>query len=62
MDAREIAEAVRTACLETASAAYERAGMSGLCQEGRWELAVDAMRALDLDALLARLRDAGSER
>lgn len=33
--------------------AYEDAGVQGLCAEGRWELAVQAMRALDLDAALA---------
>lgn len=47
-----IAEAVRQACLETALNAWEEAGISGLCAEGRWELAVDAMRNLDLKAIL----------
>ncbi len=48
---RALAEAVRTACLETATRAYEEAGMSGLCAEGRWDLALDAIRGLDLDAV-----------
>ncbi len=47
-----IAETVRQACLETALNAWEEAGISGLCAEGRWELAVDAMRNLDLKAIL----------
>ncbi len=51
----EIAEAVRQACLDAALDAYEQAGISGLCAEGRWELAVDAMRSLDLKALVERL-------
>jgi hypothetical protein len=48
-----LAEAVRRRCLEAALEAYESAGMSGLCAEGRWEAAVDAMRRLDLRALVA---------
>jgi len=43
-----IAEAVRRACLEAALEAYESAGFSGLCEEGRWECAVEAIRGLDL--------------
>jgi len=43
------AERVRQACIRAALEAYESAGMSGLCEEGRWEAAVDAMRRLDLD-------------
>lgn len=50
-----IAEAVRQACIDAALSAYEQAGISGLCGEGRWELAVDAMRSLDVKALLERL-------
>jgi len=34
----QIAEVVRQACLTAALRAYEDAGLSGLCQEGRWEL------------------------
>jgi len=48
-----IAKAVQALCIETAIRAYEDAGLSGLCQEGRWEYAVDAMRGLDLTTLLA---------
>jgi pentatricopeptide repeat protein len=44
----QLAEAVREACIAEALRAYEDAGMSGLCQEGRWECAVDAMRGMDL--------------
>ena len=48
------AEAVRAACLQAARAAYEDAGLSGICEEGRWELALDAIRSLDLDAVVDR--------
>ena len=47
-----IAEAVRAACITAALAGYEDAGIHGLCHEGAWECAVDAMRALNLRTLL----------
>lgn len=47
-----VAEAVREACLRRAVRAYEDAGLSGLCAEGRWDVAVDAVRRLDLSELL----------
>ncbi len=49
-----VAERVRAACLDAATRAYEDAGFSGLCAEGRWEAAVDAIRRLDLDRLIDR--------
>ena len=49
------AEAVRQACIAAALQAYEDAGISGLCHEGRWEYAVDAMRGLPLRPLLQTL-------
>ena len=51
-DQKRIAQAVREACVATALRAYEEAGISGLCYEGRWEIAIDAMRNLDLAALI----------
>lgn len=48
-----LANAVRHACIKTALAAYEDARMSGLCHEGAWECAVDAMRSLDLASMVA---------
>ncbi len=50
-EAIRMAEAVREACVEAALRAWESGGVSGLCAEGRWELAVDAIRALDLERL-----------
>lgn len=47
-------EAVRTACLDAALRAYEDAGIQGLCEEGRWEAAIGAVRALDLEAVARR--------
>ncbi len=47
-----LARAVRSACIAAALDGYERAQIAGLCQEGAWEAAVDAMRLLDLTPLL----------
>jgi len=49
---RRLAEAVRDACGKAAQEAYENAGISGLCEEGRWECAIAAIRALDLEAVI----------
>ncbi len=50
-DPLALAEQVRKACIEAALAAYEDAGISGLCAEGRWEAAVGALQSLDLKPL-----------
>lgn len=54
MTDHELMEAVRHACVEAALAAYEDAGLSGLCAEGRWEAAVGAIESLDLKQVAAR--------
>jgi len=51
-DQKRLAQVVREACVEAALRAYEEAGISGLCCEGRWEIAIDAMRNLDLAMLI----------
>ncbi len=48
---KEIAERIRNALLEAALHAHEDAGVQGLCAEGRWEAALDAMRSVDLEPL-----------
>jgi hypothetical protein len=45
---KRLAAQVRRACLEAALLAHEDAGLAGLCAEGRWEAAVDAIRSVDL--------------
>jgi hypothetical protein len=47
-----LAEAVRAACIQAALAGYEDASISGLCHEGAWECAIDAIRSLDLEAII----------
>ncbi|TAN06857.1 MAG: acetyltransferase [Rhodanobacteraceae bacterium] len=54
-DRHALAEAVRKACLKAALDGYERAGMSGLCEEGRWEMVVDSLQSLDVDAIVRTL-------
>lgn len=53
IDPRQLAEAVRAACIKAALEAYEEGGVLGLCAEGRWEYAISALRQLDVDALIA---------
>ena len=53
-DPRKVAEQIRGALVHAALAAYEDAAIRGLCCEGAWEVAVDAMRGLDLSRVMAR--------
>jgi pentatricopeptide repeat protein len=55
MDPDRLAEAIRAACVRAAVTAYEDAGIQGLCQEGRWEAAVGALRSIDLRKLVQDL-------
>jgi len=41
-------ERIRGAVVDAGIQAYENAGVQGLCEEGRWEAAVDAMRSVAL--------------
>ena len=50
------ATAVREACIATAQQAYEEAGISGLCAEGRWENALGAMQMLDVGRIVAAVK------
>lgn len=50
----EIAQAVRSACVQAALEGYEQAQIAGLCQEGAWEVAVDAIRRVDLKEILRK--------
>ena len=52
---REIAALIEDACYQAGVTAYENARMDGLCHEGAWECAVEAMRSLDFQALVAKV-------
>ena len=56
-DASSLVETVRAACLEAALAAYEDAGIRGLCAEGQWEAALAAIRHVDLSRVLEHRPD-----
>ena len=53
-DPRRIAEQMRDALVRAALMAYEDAAIRGLCGEGAWEVAVTAMRDLDLSSVMAQ--------
>lgn len=47
----EVAEATRRALIEIARNAYEEAGLSGLCADGRWEVALGAMQRYNVQSI-----------
>lgn len=47
-----LAESIRRAVIQAGEAAYEDAGIQGLCAEGRWEAAIAAMKTVDLRSLV----------
>jgi hypothetical protein len=61
-EALRIGEAVRAACVRAALDAYERASMDGLCDEGALEVAMDAMRGLDMKRLVEEISRKPGER
>ncbi|GAB4363538.1 MAG: hypothetical protein Kow0042_01470 [Calditrichia bacterium] len=52
---RRIAEAVKAACLKAAIEAYQDAEISGLCPEGVREVVLDAIKSLNVEAVLREL-------
>lgn len=52
-----LAEAVRRACLEAAHNGFEQASMDGLCAEGAIDVALDAIRSLDVSAIVDRFEE-----
>jgi hypothetical protein len=51
-DVQRVAHAVREACIRVALDGYEQGGLGGLCADGRFEMAIDSVRALDLDGIV----------
>lgn len=49
---RKIAEATKRALADVILNAYEDAGLSGLCAEGRWEVALGVLRDFDLTGIV----------
>ena len=56
----QIAQAVQTACLQAAQQGYERAAADGLCDEGALEVALEAIRSLDIDQIVRELKSSSS--
>jgi hypothetical protein len=52
-EGRQLSERVRAELIRIALKAYEDAALQGLCAEGAWEVAVAAMRAVDLATILS---------
>ncbi len=48
----KIAEDLRDFFIKTAIEKYEDASIAGLCAEGAWEAAIDAVRTMDLKRIL----------
>lgn len=44
----QLAERVRQACVQTLLESYQMASISGLCHQGAFEVAVDALRSMDI--------------
>lgn len=57
-DPLQFASAIRDACVQAALDGYEQAQIAGLCQEGAWECAVDAIRRIDMKELLTTMETA----
>jgi hypothetical protein len=56
-----IAGTIPDACIEAAMSAYEDAGISGICAEGRWAIAIQAMRGLDVQPLVSGALEQASD-
>jgi len=54
-DLVKLTEAVRAACVQAAQQCYERAAADGLCDEGALEVALEAIRSLDLKQMMREL-------
>lgn len=51
-----IAEAVRERCIDEMRKGFEEGGISGLCIEGRLDLAIDRLRSLNLEPIVHAMR------
>ncbi len=51
-DARSLARSTVESCVAAAQQAYEDAKISGLCDEGAWEVAIGAIRSVNVDRIV----------
>lgn len=61
MELEDLAKRIRDACLEAVLQAYENAGVQGLCAEGRWEVAVGALKTVELAPLLREFKQPSAD-
>ena len=61
MELEDLEKRIRDACLEAVLQAYEDAGVQGLCAEGRWEVAVGALKTVELAPLLREFKQPSAE-
>jgi hypothetical protein len=61
IDVERLAEEVRAGVVQSALTAYEDASMQGLCCEGAWEVALTAMRRVNLQHLVQQHQESGPE-
>jgi hypothetical protein len=55
-----LATAVRDSCFSAAIAAYENASTDGLCHDGAWECALDAMRIINIEFIITGITHSNS--
>ena len=61
MELEDLAKRIRDACLEAVLQAYDDAGIQGLCAEGRWEVAVGALKTVELAPLLREFKQQSAD-
>lgn len=49
-----LATAVRDSCFSAAVTAYGDASTDGLCHDGAWECALEALRGLDFESIITK--------
>jgi hypothetical protein len=54
--ALKAAQATLAECKKTFRENYENAGLSGLCEEGRWEAALGSLDTIDLEKIARAAR------
>lgn len=50
-----LASTVRDSCFIAATTAYEDARIDGLCHDGAWECALEAMRDQDFESIITKV-------
>lgn len=54
---RQLTQLVRETCISVAITYFEDARTDGMCAEGAWEVAIAAMRKIDLEKIVQQLEE-----